>query len=72
MKNEYGFYSDLRWLNNLGMAVIIGAGHIQGYTYTAMQGGRAESFEYDDIAFMKTDNPFNDLRGMSVFIEEIS
>ena len=75
MKNEYGFYSDLRWLNNLGMAVIIGAGHIQGYTYTAMQGGRAESFEYDDIAFMKTDNPFNDLRGMSpteVILDEIA
>lgn len=65
-KNEYGYYSTIYWLNNLGMAVLIGAGHVTGYSYTALQGGQAQQYDYDDLAFMKTDNPFNDLRGMSM------
>lgn len=63
--NDYGYTSDLFWLNNNGMAVLQGAGHIMGYAYTAMQGGEPQTFEVDEVAFMKTDNPFNDLRGMS-------
>lgn len=73
--NDYGFTSDLFWLNNLGMAVLVGAGKILGYSYTAMQGGHAQNFDYDQVAFMKTDNPFNDLRGMSpteVIMDEIA
>ena len=57
--------SSLYWLNNNGMAVLVGAGMIVGYAYTAMQGGSPQNFEPDEVAFMKTDNPFNDLRGMS-------
>lgn len=72
--NDYGYVSDLFWLNNLGIAVLVGAGTIQGYAYTAMQGGHADSFGVHDVAFMKTFNPFNDLRGMSpteVIMDEI-
>lgn len=75
LKNRYGYYSDLRWLNNLGMAVIIGSGEIMSYSYTQMQGGMAQTYDYDEVAFMKTDNPFNDLRGMSpteVILDEIA
>lgn len=74
-QNEYGFKSDLFWLNNNGMAVLIGVGKIAGYSYTAMQGGQGQNFEPDEIAFMKTDNPFNDLRGMSpteVIMDEVA
>lgn len=65
VRNDYGYVSDLFWLNNLGMAVLVGVGRITGYSYTAMQGGHGQNFEPDQVAFMKTDNPFNDLRGMS-------
>lgn len=73
--NAYDYVSDLFWLNNNGMAVITGAGYIMGYQYTAMQGGLPQAFEADQVAFMKTDNPFNDLRGMSpteVAMDEIA
>jgi HK97 family phage portal protein len=74
-QNEFGFRSDLYWLNNNGMAVIVGAGQIDGYSYTAMQGGSPQSFNADEVVFMKTDNPFNDLRGMSpteVIMDEVA
>lgn len=73
--NDYGYTSDLFWLNNNGMAVLIGAGYIMGYSYTAMQGGMPQTFEANEVAFMKTDNPFNDLRGMSpteVIMDEVA
>lgn len=73
--NDYGYTSDLFWLNNNGMAVIQGAGYIMGYNYTAMQGGIPQTFDYSEVAFMKTDNPFNDLRGMSpteVIMDEVA
>lgn len=74
-RNDYGFRSDLFWLNNNGMAVLIGSGQIVGYAYTAMQGGSPQNFEPDEVAFMRTDNPFNDLRGMSpteVIMDEVA
>lgn len=73
--NDYRYVSDLFWLNNNGMAVLIGAGRILGYSYTALQGGTPANFEPDEIAFMKTENPFNDLRGMSpteVIMDEVA
>lgn len=73
--NPYKYVSDVFWLNNNGMAVIQGAGYIVGYNYTAMQGGIPQTFDYNEVAFMKTDNPFNDLRGMSpteVIMDEVA
>ena len=70
-----GTVSDLYWLNNNGMAVIQGAGYIEGYQYTAMQGGTPLVLDVNDVAFMKTFNPMNDLRGMSpteVVMDEIA
>lgn len=74
-KNSNDYISDLFWLNNNGMAVIIGAGRILEYAYTALQGGEPNTFGVDQIAFMKTENPMNDLRGMSpteVMLDEIA
>lgn len=74
-QNEYGYRSDLYWLNNNGMAVLQGAGYIIGYSYTALQGGSPQNFDVDEVGFMKTDNPFNDLRGMSpteVIMDEVA
>lgn len=67
VKNQYGYNSDIVWLNNLGMEVITLSGYIGGYTYAPINGGRAQTFEPDEIAFLYTDNPFNDLRGLSPF-----
>jgi HK97 family phage portal protein len=74
-ENPWGYRSDLYWLNNNGMAVLVGAGRIVGYAYMAMQGGTPKNLEVEDVAFMKTDNPFNDLRGLSpteVIMDEVA
>lgn len=65
--NDFGYHSDLQWLNNIGMSVDTGFGYIQSFSYTPVQGGRPHIFEPEEIAFFKTDNPFNDLRGLSRF-----
>lgn len=70
-----GYVSDMYWLNNIGMAVLIGAGFIFGYTYTATNGGSPKNFDEDEIGFMKSFNPFDDLRGMSrveVVLDEVA
>lgn len=67
VKNEFGYYSDLVWLNNLGMEVITLAGMIGGYSYAPITGGRVKQFRADELIFYYTDNPFNNLRGVSPF-----
>lgn len=65
MTNDYHFVTDIQWLNNLGTNPIIAAGYISGYTYVPVNGGKMHNFDYEDIAFYKTENLFNDLRGLS-------
>lgn len=66
-ENDFGYHSDIQWLNNIGMAVDTGFGYIQNFSYTPVQGGVPHIWEPEQIAFFKTDNPFNDLRGLSRF-----
>jgi HK97 family phage portal protein len=66
-KNNYNYYSDITWLNNLGMSVITGAGYIMSFDYSPVQGGRPQIFKPRELAYIKTDNPFDDLRGLSKF-----
>lgn len=65
VKNEFGYYSDLIWLNNLGMEVITLAGMIGGYSYAPITGGRVHQYRPNELVFYYTDNPFNNLRGLS-------
>ncbi len=63
--NEFGYKSDLKWLNNLGMNVQQGAGFIYSYSYSPITGGLPLTFAAEDIAHFMIPNWFNDLRGQS-------
>lgn len=65
VQNDFGFYSDLSWLNNLGMNVLTIGGKIGGYSYAPVSGGRMHQFAPGQLAFYKTLNLFNNLRGLS-------
>lgn len=64
-QNQYGYYSDLAWLNNLGMNVLTIGGKIGGYSYAPVSGGRIRQYQPHQLAFYKTLNLFNNLRGLS-------
>lgn len=66
-KNDYDYYSDLVWLNNLSIDVDTAQGYIRRYQYSPLAGGRTHIFERDELAFIYSDNPFDDLRGLSPF-----
>jgi len=63
--NEFGFKSDLKWLNNVGMNAQQGAGFIYSYSYSPITGGMPLTFEPEDLAHYMIPNWFNDLRGQS-------
>jgi HK97 family phage portal protein len=65
VQNTFHYFSDLWWLNNLGVSVVQGAGYIKAINFIPVEGGKPEMFQPSQIAFMKTDNPFSDLRGLS-------
>lgn len=65
LTNDFGYKSDLKWLNNLGMNVQQGAGFIYSYSYSPITGGLPLTFAPEDIAHFMIPNWFNDLRGQS-------
>lgn len=65
MVNAYQYASDIQWLNNMGTDPITVGGYISGFTYVPTNGGAVHQFNDDEIAFYRTDNWFNDLRGLS-------
>lgn len=65
IQNQYHYFSDLMLLYNIGADVITASGFVIGYTYAPPQGGKMSNFAKGDIAFYKTYNPFNTLRGLS-------
>lgn len=64
-RNAYGYSADLTWLNNLSMDVDTSMGFIHHFWYMPQQGGKQFKIEPERMAFIKTDNPFDDLRGLS-------
>ena len=75
-RNEHGYHSDMTWLNNLSVDIQYGAGIIDAFMYTPLEGGKPFVFyplnrchRPDDkpLVMFKTDNPFSDLRGLSKF-----
>lgn len=65
--NEYGYYTELQWLNNLSVDVDTSQGYISQYWYSPLYGGETKTVKPRDMVFFKTDNPFDDLRGLSRF-----
>ena len=66
-RNDDSYYSDIKWLNNLGVEVDTSTGTIRQFQYTPTYGGTAHNFKPSQIAYFYTDNPFDDLRGLSKF-----
>lgn len=68
VRNAYRYPKDLKWLNPMGIDVDTSTGKIRSVQYMPPGGGQYVTFEPDDIVFARTDNPFDDLRGLSPFL----
>jgi HK97 family phage portal protein len=55
----------LQILNNLSVTPLVMNGRIDSFSYAPMQGGRPARLRRDQVAFLYTHNPFDDLRGLS-------
>lgn len=68
--SEYGEARDLKWLNNLGVEPDTSLGFIRNYNYSPVGagGGRIVQLKPAQVAFMHTENPHDDLRGLSPYL----
>lgn len=66
-RNPHGYHSDISWLNNLAVDVDTATGYIAGFSYFPINGGRPHYFQSDQMCYIYTDNPWDDLRGLSRF-----
>lgn len=64
-RNRYGYFSDIKWLNNLGMEINDAGGYISSYFYSSLNGGAARQFSADEVVYFRVFNPFDDIRGLS-------
>lgn len=67
LKNRHQYYSDVRWLNNLRVDVDTSIPTAVRVYYNPNVGTPRQFTPGKDIAFMYTDNPFDDYRGLSPF-----
>jgi HK97 family phage portal protein len=65
LKNDYGFYSDVWWLNNLSVNFDIVNGQIQRFYFAPLHGGKPYVWAADEMCYIYTENAFDDLRGSS-------
>jgi SPP1 gp7 family putative phage head morphogenesis protein len=65
LKNEYGFYSDVWWLNNLSVNFNIVNGFIDTFYYAPLHGGKPDKWRTDEMCYLYNFNSFDDLRGSS-------
>jgi HK97 family phage portal protein/2'-5' RNA ligase len=65
LKNDYGHYSDVWWLNNLSVNFDIVNGFIQRFYYAPLHGGKPYVWNADEMCYIYTENAFDDLRGSS-------
>lgn len=66
--NRLNYPAGLGWLNPMGMDVDTSIGRIRQFRYTSVNGGEYVNFTPDEIVFIKTDNPYDDLRGLAPLI----
>lgn len=74
-RNSFHYPRGLRWLNPLVTEPVIISGRIDGYRYREMYGGASATLPPECVAFDKTHNPHDDLRGLSavdVALDEIN
>ena len=67
LKNHYAYYSDLTWLNNIRTDVDTSIPTNIRIFYNPTVGRALKFTPGVDIAYMYTDNPFDDYRGLSLF-----
>lgn len=65
LKNDYGYMSDVWWLNNLSVNFNIVNGFIDQFYYVPLHGGRPFVWQPNEMCYMYTFNSFDDLRGSS-------
>lgn len=66
-QNQYGHYSDVTWLNNLGTDINYVGTEILWYQYMPLEGGHPMRIPPDRMAYFHTANPFSDVRGLSKY-----
>jgi len=67
-RNRANYPAGLNWLNNLGVTVDASTGYIRKFMYSAPGGANYAEFDPHEMIFAHTDNPFDDLRGLSPFL----
>lgn len=65
LKNEYGFYSDVWWLNNLSVNFNIVNGRIDQFYFVPLHGGVPFVWKTDEVSYIFNENAFDDLHGSS-------
>lgn len=65
LSNQYGYCSDLWWINNLSIQFNIVNGFIGQFYYTPLHGGKPAVWRPEEMCYIYTENPFDDLRGSS-------
>jgi HK97 family phage portal protein/2'-5' RNA ligase len=65
IKNPYGYYSDVQWLNNLSVNLTIINGFISEFYYAPLHGGKPDKWPAREMCYIYTENAFDDLRGSS-------
>lgn len=65
LKNSYGFYSDVWWLNNLSVSFNIVNGSIYQFYFVPLHGGQALVWKTDEVSYIYNENAFDDLHGSS-------
>lgn len=65
--NDNGYNSEMWVLNNLYVEVDTARGFIAGFMYTPPGLSRMRYYQPHDLAYIYTDNEFDDLRGLSRF-----
>lgn len=62
--NALAYPAGLGWLNPMGMDVDTSGGRIRAFRYSAVNGGQYTTFKPEEVVFIRTPNPYDDLRGM--------
>jgi HK97 family phage portal protein len=68
--DKHGAAKDIKWLNNLGVEPDTSLGYIRRYNYSPVGagGGRIVQLHPAQVAMMHTENPHDDLRGLSPYL----
>lgn len=65
LKNDYDYYSDVWWLNNLSVNFDIVNGVIRQFYFAPLHGGKPYVWHAGEVCYIYTENAFDDLRGSS-------